>query len=123
MAIGTPARTRTLAEGVIGPDGVLRDATRAVHQECLYAVSGALTTDSITISATPVILYGIYVNTAISAHITVIKDNTTAVLSLPASAAAGSMYTFPGIRFETSLICDPDDATTTGNLTFVYRPI
>jgi hypothetical protein len=91
------------------------------HSECDYVVSGALTTDSITISSTPCILYGIYVNTAISAHVTVIADGSTTVLSLPASAAAGSMYAFPGIRFNTSLVCDPDDATTTGNLTFAIR--
>jgi hypothetical protein len=98
-------------------------ATLGVHNESLYAVSGALTTDSITIYNGPCILTGIYVNAAISAHVTVIKDGTTAVLSLPASAAVGAMYTFPGIRFDTSLICDPDDATTTGNLTFAYRPL
>ena len=100
------------------------EATIGVHEETLYAVSGALTTDSITIYNGPCLLYGIYVNTAVSAtHVTVIKDGTTAVVSLPAAAAVGSMYNFPGIRFETSLICDPDDATTTGNVTFAYRPI
>jgi hypothetical protein len=99
------------------------DASVLAHNECVYTVSGALTTDSITIYSAPCILYGIYVNAAISAHTTVIKDGATAVLSLPVSAAVGAMYTFPGIRFETSLVCDPDDATTTGNLTFVYKPL
>ena len=99
------------------------EATIGVHNECLYGVSGALTANSITIYNGPALLYGIYVNATISDHSTVIKDGSTAVLTLPNSAAIGSMYTFPGIRFETSLICDPDDATTTGNLTFAYRPI
>ena len=44
------------------------------------------------------------------------------VVTLPASAAAGSIYTFPGIRFETSLIVDPNDAAT-GSITVAYRPI
>lgn len=103
--------------------GVLSDASVLAHNECVYKVSGALTANSEQIYAGPCILYGIYVSTAISAHVTVIKDGTTAVLSLPASAAAGAMYTFPGIRFETSLELDPDDATTTGVLTFVYKPL
>ena len=117
------SRLGTISEVVVNPStGALNDASRSVHTECKYAVSGALTTNSIDIYAAPCILYGIYVNTAISAHVTVIKV-TTAVLSLPASAAAGAMYTFPGIRFETSLVCDPDDATTTGDVTFVYKPL
>lgn len=118
------SRYGTIVEQVVNPaTGAFTDATRGVHQECYYKVSGALTANSEQIYAGPCILYGIYVSTAISAHVTVIKDGTTAVLSLPASAAAGSMYTFPGIRFETSLELDPDDATTTGVLTFVYRPL
>jgi len=117
------ARTRTWMHYNTGSDGAAVDATLGVHGEYLYGVSGALTTNSITIYDGPCILAGIYVNTAISAHVTVIKDGTTAVLSLPASAAVGSMYTFPGIKFDTSLVCDPDDATTTGDLTFVYRPL
>jgi len=117
-------RTRTWSKYIPSAEGITAaDATIAVHDECLYAVSGVLTTDSITIYNGPCILFGIYVNVAISAHVTVIKDGTTAVLSLPVSAAVGAMYNFPGIRFETSLICDPDNSTTTGDLTFAYRPI
>lgn len=118
------SRLGTVSDVVANPaTGALVDASRSVHTECIYKVSGALTANSEQIYASPCILYGIYVTTAISAHVTVIKDGTTAVLSLPASAAAGSMYTFPGIRFETSLELDPDDATTTGVLTFVYKPL
>lgn len=118
------SRLATIGGVAVNPStGALKDATQAVHSECYYAASGALTTDSITIYNGPCILFGIYVNAAISNHSTVIKDGTTAVLTLPNSAALGAMYTFPGIRFETSLVCDPDDATTTGDLTFAYRPI
>ena len=117
------SRTSTYMHWVPQADGTSNAATLGVHQECQYGVSGALTTDTITIYNGPCILYGIYVNAAISAHTTVIKDGTTAVLSLPVSAAVGAMYTFPGIRFDTSLICDPDDGTATGNLTFAFRPL
>ena len=114
-----PARVST-ALPYIGTGG---EATLGVHTECRYAVSGALTTDSITIYTGACILFGIQVTAALSAHVTVIKDGTTAVLVVPASAANGTVYSFPGIRFETSLELDPDDATDTGVLTFAYRPL
>ena len=118
------SRTATKMEAVLDyTTNTVKEATIGTHQECFYKASAALTTDSETIYSGPCLLYGIYVNTAISAHVTVIKDGSTTVLSLPASAAAGAMYNFPGIRFETSLVCDPDDATTTGQVTFAYRPL
>jgi hypothetical protein len=118
-------RTATAALKVVTNPVTMANTEASVmaHNECVYKVSGALTANSEQIYNGPCLLFGIYVSTAISAHVTVIKDGTTEVLSLPASAAAGSMYTFPGIRFETSLELDPDDATTTGVLTFAYRPL
>ena len=99
-------------------------ATLGVHAESYYVASGALTTDGpTTLYAGPCILFGLQVTAALSAHITVIKDGTTSVLVVPASAANGTVYSFPGIRFETSLVVDPDDATTTGSLTLFYRPL
>jgi hypothetical protein len=119
------SRYGTIVEQVTNPaTGALTDATRGVHQECLYAVVADLTANTTDVTTGPVLLYGIYVNTSVSAtHVTSIDDGTTAVIKLPAAAAAGAMYTFPGIRFETKLVCNPDDATTTGSLTFAYRPI
>ena len=66
-------------------------------------------------------LYGIYVNTVLSAHTLPIVDGSTTLVTLPASAAAGSHYAFPGILFSTSLIVDPNDAAT-GNITIAYMP-
>lgn len=118
-------RIATVAQAVINSaTNAVAEGTLAVHNEFYYVPSGALTVDGpTTLYDGPCVLFGIYVNVAISAHTTVIKDGTTAVLSLPASAAVGAMYTFPGIRFETSLVVDPDDGTTTGSLTFAYRPL
>lgn len=119
------ARYRTVVQQAMNPaSGELLDATLGVHNECIYTVVSDLTANTTTVYNGPCILFGIYVNTSVSAtHVTSIDDNTTAVIKLPAAAAAGAMYTFPGIRFETSLICNPDDATTTGSLTFAYRPL
>lgn len=75
-----------------------------------------------TVYTGPCMLYGIYVNTVLSAHACPIQDGTTAVITLIASLAAGTNLEFPGIRFETSLVVDPNDAGT-GNITVIYRPV
>ena len=101
--------------------GGFNDATEAVHNECLYAVVD-VAANSTTVYNGPAILFGVYVNTVLSAHTCPITDGSTTVITLPASWAAASSATFPGIRFETSLIVDPNDAAT-GNITVAYRPI
>jgi len=79
-----------------------------------------LSTDSTTVYTGKCILHGIIVSVALSAHLTLIKDNTTTVAGLPASAAAG--YTLNGfdMRILTSLIIDPDNAGT-GTITVVWK--
>lgn len=114
-------RTATWCEHNINSAGAAVDATYAVHNECKYAVVD-VGDNSTTVYNGPAILFGVYVNTALSAHALPITDGATTVVTLPASAAAGSIYTFPGIRFETSLIVDPNDAAT-GSITVAYRPI
>ena len=78
--------------------------------------------DTTTVYTGPVMLYGVYINTVLSAQVLPIKDGTTTVITIPASAAAGSHFPIPGIRFETSLIVDPDNAAT-GNITVAFRPV
>ena len=117
------ARTRTWMHYNTGSDGAAVDATLGTHGEYLYSSAVDLTTDSTTVYDGACVLAGIYVNATISNHSTVIKDGATTVLTLPNSATIGSMYQFPGIKFDTSIVCDPDNATTTGSLTFVYRPL
>jgi hypothetical protein len=68
------------------------------------------------------LLYGIFVNTVLSAHTVLITDGATTVLTLPASLAAGTNIVLPGIKFSTSLIVNPDDSST-GNITLLYRPL
>lgn len=117
------SRYQTIVEPVINPaSGASLDGTRAVHHECFYSVVD-VAADSITVYAGPCILYGVYVNTALSAHALPIQDNSTAIITLVASLAAGNSLQWPsGIRFETSLVVNPNDAAT-GNVTVLYRPI
>ena len=79
------------------------------------------TADNTTnVTAGPAILYGIFVNTVLSAHTVVIKDGAIAVLTLPASLAAGTYHEFKnGIEFGTNIVVDPDDSST-GNITLIY---
>ncbi len=65
-------------------------------------------------------LYGIYVNTILSAHACPIEDDTTAIITLVSQAAAGTMIKLPGLQFETSLIVDPHNDGT-GNITIMYK--
>jgi hypothetical protein len=85
-----------------------------------YAVVD-VATDSTTIVTGRCTLYGIYVNTALSAHALPILDGATPVITLIASLAAGTNLPLPsrGIDFATSLIIDPNDAAT-GNITVMY---
>ena len=72
-----------------------------------------------TISAVPALVKGVYINTTLSAHTVVLKDDTTAVITIPASSRAGDAFDFDGTRFETSLVLDPDDSST-GNITILF---
>ena len=92
-----------------------------VQTMCDYSVVD-VGDDATTVFTGPCMLYGIYVNTVLSAHVCPVKDGATTVVSLVASAAAGTSILYPGIRFETSLIVDPDNAAT-GGIVVAYRKV
>lgn len=71
-----------------------------------------LDTDSTTVNTGVCYLYGVYVNTVVSEHNVPIKDGTTTIVTIPQDAAAGTHYSFPGIKFRTSLVVDPDNAAS-----------
>lgn len=114
-------RTRTWSEYIPVGDGTSREATYAVHGEWLYAVVD-VANNTTTVYDGPAILHGVYVNTGLSAHALPITDAAVTVVTIPASAAAGAIYHPFDLRFETSLIVDPNDAAT-GSITVAYRPI
>lgn len=89
--------------------------------ECESAVVD-VADNSTTVYTGPVLIYGVYVNTVLSAHACPIQDGSTAKITLPASLAAGTNLSFPGVLFTTSLVVDPNDAAT-GNITIFYRPV
>jgi len=78
--------------------------------------------NSTTVYAGPAVVSYVYVNTVLSAHTVVLKDDTVAKFTLPASLAAGTEKSPPGAQVRTSLVVDPDDLST-GNVTVCYRPL
>jgi len=92
-----------------------------VHEESEYAVV-SVADNTTTVHDGPAILFGVYVNTVLSAHALPIEDGSTTVVSIAASAAVGTNTTFPGIRFDTSLIVNPNDAAT-GSVTVAFRKV
>ncbi len=71
------------------------------------------------ISTVPTKLYGIYVDTVLSAHAVGISDGSTTVFSLIASLAAGQNLEYPGVIFEDGLVIDPN-ASSTGDIVVFY---
>ncbi len=67
-----------------------------------YPTAVDTSTNSTEVYGSPAILRGIYVNTVLSAHTVVIKNNTTAVFTLPASLAAGTYVPCGDVTFTTS---------------------
>lgn len=115
-------RTQTVAEQISDTAGTIKDASRMHHSECTYAVIDT-STDSTTVSSVPTLVFGVFVNTVLSAHTVLLVDGSTTVITLPASLAAGTNIHWPnGIRFATSLIVDPDNSST-GNITVLYKPL
>ena len=90
----------------------------------LYQVVDLSVDTGVTIPG-PVLLKGVYVNTALSAHTVAIKDGAATVYTLQASLAAGSEKNFgsrDGVEFLTSIVVTPN-ASSTGNITIAYRPL
>lgn len=91
-----------------------------VEGECEWAAVDT-SNDSVTVFSGPCIYYGHVVTTVLSAHVVLIKDNTTTISSLVASSAVGLPQMLPvGIRCNTSLVVDPDNSST-GNILVFFR--
>lgn len=107
---------------IVSPQGAITEATQGVHQECLYSAVDA-SADSTTVYNGPCLYFGAAITTALSAQVLLIQDNAAVIDAFAASAAAGTVHAFSaGIRCETSLVCNPDNAAT-GNITIYYRPL
>lgn len=71
----------------------------------------------------PAVLGGIWVDVVMSAHACPVLDNATTIFNLPASSAAGTALTWcRGMRFETALVVNSNDAAT-GTIVVMWRPL
>ena len=91
------------------------------HMQSEYAVV-SVADNSTTVYTGQSMVYVVYVNTVLSAHALPIKDGTTTIVTLAASSAVGTYIVLPGVRFDTSLVVDPDDSAT-GSVTVFYRTV
>jgi hypothetical protein len=81
-----------------------------------------LSDNSTTVYGGRALLRSVYVNTTLSAQSLPIKDGSTTVFTVPASATAGTLFQFGDTHFSSSLIVDPDDSAT-GSITVTYKPV
>ena len=91
------------------------------RNECQYTVVD-VADNSTTVFTGPCILYGLTVTTILSAHALDVLDGAVNIAALAASAAVGTTTQYAGIRCDTSLIVDPNDAAT-GRVTVIWRKL
>src|SRR3990167_1198075 len=97
-------------------------AADPVFQEATYSVQDVSNNVTI-IYAHPCIYYGAVVTTVLSAAVVVVQDVSTIIDAFAASSAVGTLHALPaGIRCDTNLTINPDDAST-GIMTVYYRPL
>lgn len=125
--IGNAGSAYSYEQGQIGGERNPSSSTNnydAVHEEINYSVV-SVADNTTTVSNAPTFFYGLYVNSAIGEDL-VIEDGSTAVFTvLAASLTANTYIDFggKGIRFETSLIINPDDTSTETDLIVLWRAI
>lgn len=105
---------------LVSADPKTREA-RLNHNECQYTVVD-VADNSTTVFTGPCILYGLTVTTVLSAQAVDVLDGAVNIAALDASAAVGTTTQYSGIRCDTSLIVDPDDAGT-GRITVIWRKV
>lgn len=95
---------------------------KITHNECQYTIVD-VADNSTTVFTGPCVLFGLTVTTILSAHALPVQDGATNVVAaLAASAAVGTTTQYAGIRCNTSLIVNPDDAAT-GRVTVIWRKV
>lgn len=82
-----------------------------------------LATDAdVVVTASPALLLGVYVIVGMSAHAAIIKDSATAIITLPASTAAGTQIDCKGATFATNITVESDNSGT-GTLLVFWRAL
>lgn len=97
----------------------------------LAATTSPLSAKTTQITEGPCRLFGVYVNTVFSGHTAAIRDYSLAqsplptavtLVTLPASLAAGTNLSFPGIEFKNGLNVLAGNVAMTGSITLLVKP-
>lgn len=79
--------------------------------------------NDVVVTASPAVVYGYYIDTVLSAAAVIIKDNETAKVTIPASAAAGTSITLAApVEFATNIKVESADAAT-GKVAVLWRAV
>lgn len=116
-----------MADEIAGEEGVgTSNDYLKTHQPANYTVIDLSVATPVAVSSgVPAFLCGLYVDTALSAHAVTVDDDSTTVVTIPASTAVGA-FDFGNqghdVRFNTALVVTPN-ASSTGVLVVYWRPI
>ena len=82
-----------------------------------------LATDAdVVVTASRAILLAVHVITVMSAHAAILKNTSTAKITLPASTAAGTMINCHGVIFDDNITVESDNSAT-GKLLLFWAQI
>lgn len=96
------------------------DAVTSWSAPCNCTTVDLATDADVVVTASPAVLLGVYVSVVMSAHAAIIKDSTTAKITLPASTAAGTNINAYGTSFATNITVESDNSGT-GTLLVFWR--
>lgn len=96
------------------------DSVTAYQASCEITIVDLATDADVVVTASPAVLLGFYVDTVMSAHAALIKDNATTKITVAASTAAGTKYDTHSALFATNITVESDNAAT-GKLAIFWR--
>jgi len=77
--------------------------------------------DDVTVTDSPAIVYGYYINTVLSANVVNIMDSTDTKVVIPSQCAAGTNVVFGApVSFETNVIVESVDPAT-GEVAILWK--
>jgi len=98
----------------------LADLQKA-HLSCNVTEVDLATDADVVVTASRAILIGIHVIVAMSAHAAILKNTSTAKITLPASTAVGKIDTY-GVVFDDNITVESDNSGT-GKLLIFWSAI
>ena len=96
------------------------DSVTAYPSGCTCTTVDLATDADVVVTANAAYLLGVYVSVVMSAHAAILKDSATAIVTLPASTAAGTNINCYSATFATNITVESDNAAT-GTLLVFWR--